>query len=315
MHTLKSLALLTLLFLATSCDQQKARESTNKSTNSPQRPLVVVTTDILCDLTKQIAQNTVELKCAIAAGTDPHAYQATPADRQAIEKANLVLYAGHDFEPTLIKIIQATNSPAPKIAVNEVAVPQPLSANHGRDPHVWHDAQHGIAMAKTIEASLTQLRPANRNLYQQQRVLLTDRLGQIDLWIKTQIATIPAPARKLFTTHDSLSYYGRAYGLPIEGALQGLSTEEKPTAQRAKELVDRLKKSSVPMVFIEASSNSKLIASLAQEAQVKISQDPLYADGLGPVGSSGDTYPKMLMANTQAIVTGLGGKYEPIKIP
>jgi manganese/iron transport system substrate-binding protein len=310
-HTPKSLALLTLLLLATGCSQQKAPESTN----SPQRPLVFVTTDVLCDLTKQIAQTTVELKCAIAAGTDPHAYQATPADRQAIEKADLVLYAGHDFEPTLIKIIKATNSPAPKIAVNEVAVPQPFSPDHGRDPHVWHNAQHGMAMAKTIEARLTQLLPANRSRYQQQRTLLTDRLGQIDLWIKTQIATIPAPARQLFTTHDALGYYGRAYGLPIEGALQGLSTEEKPTAQRAKELVDRLKKSGVPMVFVEASSNSKLIASLAQEARVKISQDSLYADGLGPLGSNGDTYPKMLMANTRAIVTGLGGKYEPIKIP
>jgi len=40
------------------------------------------------------------------------------------------------------------------------------------------------------------------------------------------------------TTHDALGYYANAYGL-IEGALQGFSTEEQPTAARLKELVKR----------------------------------------------------------------------------
>jgi manganese/iron transport system substrate-binding protein len=47
-----------------------------------------VTTDVLCDLTRQIAQDSINLKCLLGVGVDLHAYQATPADRQAIEQAD-----------------------------------------------------------------------------------------------------------------------------------------------------------------------------------------------------------------------------------
>jgi manganese/iron transport system substrate-binding protein len=39
----------------------------------------------------------------------------------------------------------------------------------------------------------------------------------------------------------------------------------------------------------------------------------LYADGIGEKGSEGDTYEKMLIANTQTIVEGLGGKFTPFQ--
>ncbi len=42
---------------------------------------------------------------------------------------------------------------------------------------------------------------------------------------------------------------------------------------------------------------------------MKVSQREIYADGLGEAGSEADTYQKMLIANTQTIVEGLGGKY------
>jgi manganese/iron transport system substrate-binding protein len=296
------------------------------ATPSSTKPQVVATTDVLCDLTKQIARDTVNLQCLIAAGTDPHGYQVTPQNRQAIEQADLVFYAGYDFEPTLIKVIKSTKTKAPKIAVSEVAVPKPIAApgeessdhqsgGHAhasdQDPHVWHNAQNGIKMAQTIQAELSQLLPNNRSIYTQNSQTLTGQLQTIDGWIKAQIATIPARQRQLVTTHDALAYYGQAYGLPIAGALQGLSTDEKPTAQRLKSLVTQIKKTGVTTLFIEATASPKLLEAIAQDAGVKISNQPLLADGLGAAGSNGDSYPKMLIANTQAIVTGLGGQYQP----
>ena len=47
-------------------------------------PQVVTTTSVLCDLTEQIAQNTIELICLLDPGQDPHTYEATPSDRKAI---------------------------------------------------------------------------------------------------------------------------------------------------------------------------------------------------------------------------------------
>ncbi len=287
---------------------------TNTNKNQPQ---VVATTDILCDLTQKIAQNTIDLTCLINPGTDPHLYQPKPEDRQAIENAKLILYAGYDFEPGLIKLIQATKNPASKIAVNEVAVPNPEPfQENGKtipDPHVWHDAKNGIRIVETIRSKLEKLAPSNAVLYNSNAEKITSELRQVDTWIKTQVATIPPTQRKLVTTHDALGYYVKAYGLSFEGALGGLSTEEKPTAARVKALVKDIKNVGVPTIFAETTTNPRLIEAVAKEANVKVSDRELFADSLGASGTEGENYQGVLIANTRTLVEGLGGKYTPLK--
>jgi manganese/iron transport system substrate-binding protein len=290
----------------------------NKDPTASQNPLVVATTSVICDLTKEIAKNTIDLKCLVGAGADPHVYQPTPADRQAIDNAKLLLYAGYDFEPSIIKLVKASSNSAPKIAIQEVAVPTPLTIEEDgkkeTDPHVWHNAQNGIKMVAAIQAGLAKAIPASADSYSQNAQAITTQLGQVDTWIKTQIATIPEKSRQLVTTHDALGYYADAYKIPVEGALQGLSTEEKPTPVGIKKLVDAIKKTGVPTIFGEAAASSKILEQVAKEANVKISPKPLFTDGLGEVGSGGETYQKMLVANTQAVVEGLGGKFQPFTI-
>lgn len=287
---------------------------TTTAANTDSSPKVVVTNTVLCDLTKQIAASTVSVVCLLAPGSDPHVYKITPADRQSIEEAKLVLYGGYNFEPELIKAIKATSNSAPKIAVHEIAVPQPQQFEEDgkstTDPHVWHNAQNGIKIAEAIEANLEKIVPAQAATYKQNTQKLTSEIGQLDTWVKSEINTIPAAKKVLFTTHDALGYYSKAYGIPVEG-LEGLSTEEKPNAARAKELVDKIKKAQIPTIFAELTLNPKLITTIAQEAKVKVSEQKIYADGLGEVSSLGGTYQKMLVSNTKAIVEGLGGKYTP----
>ncbi len=142
---------------------------------------------------------------------------------------------------------------------------------------------------------------------------MTSQLTQIDNWIQSQISTIPTNQRKLVTTHDAMGYYAAAYGIPIEGALQGISTDEKATAGRVKELVGEIKQANVPTIFTETTANPKVIETVAREAKVKVSDQELYADGLGEKGTKADSYEKMLIANTQVIVEGLGGNYTPFQ--
>ena len=276
-------------------------------------PLVVATNSVTCGLTQEIAANTIDLKCLIEPGADPHLYQPKPEDSKAIEQAQLILYGGYNFESGLIKLIKATSNPAPKVAVHEIGVPKPQQLEEDgqtvTDPHVWHNAQNGIRIANAIADSLSKAFPNNTAKYTSNTKQLTGELKQIDTWIKSQIQTIPPGQRKLVTTHDAMGYYANAYGIPIEGALQGISTEERPTAARVAELVKDIRKSGVPTIFAEKTVNPQLIEAVAREANVKVADRELYADGLGEPGTDGDTYPKMLVANTRTIVEGLGGSY------
>jgi manganese/iron transport system substrate-binding protein len=279
------------------------------------RPLVVATTSVVCDLTRQIAADTVDLKCLVAAGADPHGYEPKPDDRKAIEQAKIILYSGYDFESSLVKLIQATSNPAPKVAVNELAVPKPEQFEEDgkteADPHVFHSATNGIQVAEVIGKNLSQLFPNNAAIYTANTQKVTTELAQLDAWIKAGIATIPVERRKLVTTHDAFGYYSKAYGIPVVGALQGISTEEKPTPGRVKELVQVIKDAGVPTIFAEATINPKLIEAVAKEANVKVADQEMFADGLGEKGSPADTYQNFFISNTKTIVEGLGGKYTP----
>ena len=327
-QTWKSAALAVAIGILTSCSSSAPTSQTNPAdlttgaaakTNAPVASnaiiKVVATSTVLCDMTKQIAASTVALTCLIKPASDPHVYEPAPGDRKAIEDANLILYSGYGFEPSLIKLIKATSNAAPKVAIAEVAVPTPQQLDEeGKtvpDPHVWHNAQNGVQMVAVIQSSLSKVVSASAALYAKNAQTMTTELTQIDRWIKLQIATIPEASRKLVTTHDSLGYYSKAYGIPTEGALEGISTEEKPTAKRLNELVKKIKDAKVPTIFAELTINPKLIEAVAREANVKVSDRELFADGLGETGSEGDTYQKMLAANTKTIVEGLGGKFSP----
>ena len=292
-------------------------------------PKVVATTGVICDITKEIAQSSIDTTCLIKPGEDPHAYQTKPEDSKAIETANLILYAGYDHEPSIIKLIKSSSNSAPKIAVHEMAVPKPLMGEHEHSPedkaeskphaagekvpdsHVWHNPKNGIRMVETIRDELIKVAPANTQLYTSNAAKLTGDLQKIDTWIKAQIATIPADKRKLVTTHDALSYYADAYGLEVAGALQGVTTEEQPTAARIAELSSRIKTAGVPIIFAETTTNPKLMETVAREANVKISDKELYSDELGGPGTGADTYEGMLKTNTCVITSGLGGNCTP----
>jgi manganese/iron transport system substrate-binding protein len=329
---LGSVATLAIAFGTTSCGTPQ--QATNSSAKAPSaasntdKPKVVATSSVLCDVTQEIAQDTVDLKCLIPAGSDPHVYEPKPDDRKAIEQAQLILYNGHNFEPDLIKLIKANKNSAPKVAVNEIAVPKPLKGeehepekagekaeaghDHGEaEPHVWHNAQNGVRIVEVVRDNLGKISPSNAAKYTSNAEKMTGELKQVDSWIKAQIKTIPANQRKLITTHEALGYYSNAYGIPVEGALQGITTEEKPTAGRVKDLVKDIKTTGVSTIFAETTINPKLIEAVAKEANVKVSQREIFADGLGEKGTEADTYKKMLVANTQTIVEGLGGKFTP----
>lgn len=347
--------------------EQTQEDTTATAEPAADRPQVVATSSVLCDLTQQIAEETVALTCLIQPNQDPHLYEATPSDRRAIEDADLVLYGGYAYETALIRIINATDTPAPKVAVFEEAVSTPLMGEphdheHGHDeehghagehshddehshaddhdhaeeaeqggtavavaeddhdhdhadasgevpdPHIWHSAANGARIAEVIRDNLEAVSPENAALYQQNAETVVAELNQIDEWIREQVVTVPEPQRRLVTPHDSLQYFANAYGFTVEGALEGLSTEQRPSAARMSELVDVVREAEVPAIFAEATTNRNLIESIANDANVTVAEQPLYVEGPGGEDSLAPNYQSMLIANTCNIVDSLGGQ-------
>lgn len=299
------------LILATLLGCTSAGTRPDPETN--QRPQVVSTSTILTDLTAEVGGEEINLIGILTPGADPHTYEPVPADTKALETAQLILYNGYNLEPALMKMIHAAGVKAKKLAVGELAKPLGVEYEGQKvpDPHVWGNVANAIAMVNGIRDALMEISPADRDIFQANAARLTAELQQLDTWIRQQIATIPPERRKLVTTHDAFQYYATAYGLEVVGTLIGISTEEKPSAQTLSLLVEKIKKTGVPAIFAETTVNPSLIQTVAAEAQVKLAPQKLYADSIGAPGSEADSYIKMMVSNTRAIVEALGGTYQP----
>lgn len=295
----------------TTTDPEAAEDTNEVAANDGETPEVVVSYSVLCSMVEQVAEGVFEPNCLVNYDQDPHTYEAKPSDRKAIEEADAVFYAGLNFEPAIIEMAEATDTPAPKVAVHDEAVEDVIEVEEDGemepDPHIWHDVENGIRMVELIEETLVEIDPDNAETYASNAEALTSELEQLDTWIPEQIATIPENQRRLITTHDAMSYYARAYGLTVEGTLLGVSTDEAPTAAEVKSLSEGIQKIGVPTVFAELTANDKVLETVANEAGVEISEDVLIADGIGEQGTPVGSYQGMLVYNTCTIVTGLEG--------
>ncbi|PSN19014.1 metal ABC transporter substrate-binding protein [filamentous cyanobacterium CCP5] len=278
------------------------------------RPRVVATSTILRDLVAQVGGDRIQLTGILDPGADPHIYEPVPADTVALEQADLIVYNGFNLEPNIIKLIRSTGSEV-AIAVGEVAEPLDFEyrGQTEPDPHVWGDVENVILMVGAIRDGLIALSPADGDQFTANAANLIADLTELDGWVREQIATIPADQRQLVTTHDAFQYYAEAYGLTVIGTLIGISTEEQPSAQTVGQLVEAVRASGVPAIFAETTLNPALISTVAAEAGVDLAPNELYSDSIGAPGSQGDSYIKMIAANTCTIAIALEGRCEPFE--
>ena len=290
-----------------SCDSRQATDDG--------KPDVVATSTIIADWTKEIGKQEIDLTSILQPGNDPHVYEPVPSNTQAMEDAQLILYNGYNLEPGLIRLMNSAGANAKKVAVGEVVQPLRMTKQGETvpDPHVWGSVENSIAMVKATRDALIELSPDDRTQFTQNADNLIAEMERLHTWIQQQIATIPLEKRKLVTTHDAFQYYAKAYRLTVSGTLIGISTEEQPSAQTLQRLVESVKSLGIPTIFAETTINPQLISTVAQEAGVKLASQQLYSDSIGAPGSEGDTYIKMMVANTKAIVENLGGKYVPFQ--
>ena len=116
--------------------------------------------------------------------------------------------------------------------------------------------------------------------------------------------------KKLVTNHDAFGYYIDRYGLQFVGSIiPSFDTSAELSGRDIRDLVAKIKATKVKAVFSETSLPPKTAETIGREAGVKVveGEGALYGDTLGPAGSDGDTYLKMIRHNTRTIVSNLSG--------
>jgi manganese/zinc/iron transport system substrate-binding protein len=266
------------------------------------------------DILREVGGERVEAAALMGEGVDPHLYRPTRADLSGLLAADIVFYNGLALEgrmgETLVRVARAGK---PVFAIAEALPEDSLltdEAGHP-DPHVWMDPTLWARGAGLVAEQLAARDSAGAEAYRRNLAALQDRLAQLDAYCRERIASIPATARVLVTAHDAFAYFGRRYGLEVQG-IQGLSTESEVGVRRIEELVGLLAERRVPAVFVESSVPDRAVQALVEGAarrghRVTIGAT-LYSDAMGPPGTYEGTYIGMMDHNATRIAQALGGE-------
>jgi ABC-type Zn uptake system ZnuABC Zn-binding protein ZnuA len=268
---------------------------------------VVTTTTQITDFARNIGGDQVKIYAVLKANVDPHDYEPTPADLDAIANADVIVKNGVGLEKWFEDTIK---SAGPKGAI--------LDASHGvtihpggdeepdGDPHIWHNPQNAKLMVANIAHAFEAADPAATRTFEKNLAGYSAQLDTLDADIKAQIATLTN--KKLVTNHDAFGYYVEHFGLEFVGSvIPSFDTQAELSPSDINDLVAKIKAQGVKAVFSEASLPPKTAEAISREAGVKVVEgaDALYGDTLGPPGSAGDTYLKMMEHNTAEIVDNL----------
>ena len=260
---------------------------------------VVATISIIGDIVKNVAGDSVNLITLVGPNGDAHEYEPIPSDSVNISKADIIFENGLYLEHWLDKLYSASGSKAKRIVVSQGVSPRVFEDNpQETDPHAWQDVNNVILYAQNVRDGLVMIDPVHKEKYMANANEYIQQLKDLDAWVKGQVSSIPINKRKLVTNHDALGYFAREYGFQIIGAVIPSATTEAadPSAQQTVSLLNIIKANGVHAIFSENMANPKLVQTLSQEAGAKLGP-VLYTDALGPAGSDGETYLKMIKYN------------------
>ena len=279
------------------------------------KPLIVASTTQIADFARQIAGDRMIVKSILAPGADPHTYQPTPDDVQMVLESDLCLENGLHLEGKNWMATLAGDAGKPIITTTDGIKPLEISSGGETvaDPHAWFSPKNVAVYVNNIVKGLSQFDPDGKEDYEARAVLFLQQLRVLDSWVRQQVNRIPTQRRILVTTHDAFNYFCTEFkfnasnnflSIAPVGWSTGAEVGGGMTPERRRMVVQSIKESGAPALFVETTINPKQIREIAKETGVKIGGE-LYSDSMGPEGTAGETYIGMMRENVLLIVNAL----------
>jgi zinc/manganese transport system substrate-binding protein/manganese/iron transport system substrate-binding protein len=268
--------------------------------------VVVATTTQVADFAANVGGDRVRVTSLLKPGIDAHDHEPSPADIDAIAHADLVLENGVGLEAWLRDTLESSGYDGPVVDASQGVHLRQVDGE--ADPHIWQSPANARVMAANIERGLALAEPAGAAFFEANLAVYDRQLRALDAAVERQLASLAN--RKVVTNHDAFGYYLDRYGLELVGSvIPSFDSSAELSGRDIRDLVARIRATRVRAVFSETSLPPKAAETIAAEAGVRVvvGEDALYGDALGPPGSDGDTYLKMIRHNTATFVRNLSG--------
>ena len=273
---------------------------------------VVTTNSILADITKNIAEDKIDLHSIVPVGKDPHEYEPLPEDVKKTSQADLIFYNGINLETGgnawFTKLVKNANKVENKdyfAASDGVDVIYLEGQNQAgkEDPHAWLNLENGIIYAKNIAKQLIAKDPKNKDFYEKNLAAYTEKLSKLDQEAKQAFNNIPAEKKMIVTSEGCFKYFSKAYGVP-SAYIWEINTEEEGTPEQIKTLLEKLRQTKVPSLFVESSVDERPMKTVSKDSNIPIFAK-IFTDSIAKEGEEGDSYYSMMKWNLEKIAEGL----------
>jgi zinc transport system substrate-binding protein len=210
----------------------------------------------------------------VKAAADPHSYTLKPSEAQALNAAQLVVWAGPGVETFLEKPVAALAGKARVLRLDAEKTLKLLKAREGGlwegregehghdhkhgeiDGHVWLDVDNAAAIVRAAARELALLDKDNAAKYAANRDKTLAALTALDADLRRQLA--PLKGKRFVVSHDQLQYFEKRYGLAAAGSIS-ISPDRPPSARRLHEIRSRILKDKVACVFGEPQVPDSLV--------------------------------------------------------
>jgi zinc/manganese transport system substrate-binding protein len=273
------------------------------------RPLVVVTTNILGDVVGELVGEQAEVLTLMPAGADPHSFEVSAQEAARMRTADLLIANGLGLEEGVTAHVDAARDDGVPV-VEAGAFVEPVEwtteDDSGVDPHFWTDPEQVLAVVDGVTTALAQV----DGLGGEQLAADADRyraeVTELDAWMAEQLGQVPPGRRDLVTNHHVFGYLADRFGFTVVGAvIPSGTTLASPSASDLDELATAVREAGVRTVFADSSQPDRLVQVLAEQAGLEVAVVPLFTESLTEPGGGAETYLQMMRANTEDIVAGL----------
>jgi len=234
----------------------------------------------------EIGGSGVEVENVTPPGAEPHDLELSLQDVQRIQSADVVLYLGNGFQPTVEDAARGSARP--------VDLLEGLELREGGDPHVWlyplRYAQIAERLGRILEAG-------------DAAAAFAARLEELDRELRDGLAD--CERRTIVTSHEAFGYLAERYGLAQVG-VTGLEPEAEPAPQDLERIVDVVRETGATTVFVETLVSPELAETVAREAGAAVATlDPL--EGLSDSDlEAGEDYFSVMHENLAVLREALG---------
>ena len=275
---------------------------------APERS-VVVTTNILGDVTRNVIGDQADVTVLMAPDADPHSFGISAQHAARLERAALVVHNGLGLEEGVQRHVDAARAGGvPTFAAAEAVDPLPFSTDGSPDPHFWTDPQRVRRLVDLVaDHAIEHVDGIDEAAVRRNAARYGAAVDELDAELATRFARIPPERRKLVTNHHVFGYLAQRYGFEVIGAvIPSGTTLASPSASDLESLATAVRAAGVPAVFADSSQPDRLARVLAERAGVHVAVVPLYSESLTRDGGGAATYLEMMRANADAIARALG---------